>query len=380
MLRAIGERRARRFDPVHTEVARPPGRFVTGEESALAAWLDGRRAAPVVRTDKSIPLRVNKSPVLVHNAETLAHVSLISRYGARWFRELGTPAAPGTTLVTVSGAVEHPGVFEVAMGTPLSRIIDDSGPAGATPAVIVGGYGGSFVASGSLQIGFSPEELATVGATTGAGVIAVLAPYSCGVAETARVARYMALQSAGQCGPCVFGLPAIASSLEQVWRGDVAPGAAPLLARRIDQVSGRGACRHPDGVARLVSSALRVFADDFAAHAAGRPCPGADRPSVLTFGPPSSDGVTPVRSPVRVSRPPALKLRPALKLVVDPIACEAYGYCAELLGEIVSLDEWGYPIVDGSPVPTDLVAMARKAARDCPRRALSLSEGAAGRG
>jgi len=72
-------------------------------------------------------------------------------------------------------------------------------------------------------------------------------------------------------------------------------------------------------------------------------------------------------APRRVHRPKALRLS------VDPIACEAYGYCAELLGEMVTLDEWGYPIVDGSPVPKHLVAVAKKAARDCPRRALLLS-------
>ncbi len=230
------------------------------------------------------PASRKKRPLLVHNAETLAHVSLISRYGARWFREVGTPDCPGTTLVTVSGAVGRPGVLEVSMGTPLSDIIDEALPAGRPAAAIVGGYGGSFVGTADLQVGFSPEELATVGATTGAGVIAVLPPGWCGVAETARVARYMARQSAGQCGPCVFGLPAIASSLEQIWRADAPPDSDAVLRRRISQVAGRGACRHPDGAARLVSSALRVFADDFAAHAAGRPCHGANRPSVLAFG------------------------------------------------------------------------------------------------
>lgn len=66
--------------------------------------------------------------------------------------------------------------------------------------------------------------------------------------------------------------------------------------------------------------------------------------------------------------------RRTLQVSVDPIACQAYGYCAELLGEIITLDEWGYPIVTDGPVPQGLVAMARKAARDCPRRALLLIE------
>ncbi|MFZ0666291.1 MAG: ferredoxin [Acidimicrobiales bacterium] len=66
--------------------------------------------------------------------------------------------------------------------------------------------------------------------------------------------------------------------------------------------------------------------------------------------------------------------RRVLQVHVDPIACEAYGYCSELLGEMVTLDEWGYPMVSGEPVPHELVAMAKKAARDCPRRAFMLSE------
>lgn len=64
--------------------------------------------------------------------------------------------------------------------------------------------------------------------------------------------------------------------------------------------------------------------------------------------------------------------RTAIRLRVDPVACDAYGYCAELLPERVTLDEWGYPIVDGTPVETDLVALATRAAAECPRRAVLL--------
>ncbi len=63
-----------------------------------------------------------------------------------------------------------------------------------------------------------------------------------------------------------------------------------------------------------------------------------------------------------------------LRITIDPVACDAYGYCAELLPESIALDEWGYPIVDGRPVPAELVAAAKRAARDCPRRAIALSK------
>ena len=62
-----------------------------------------------------------------------------------------------------------------------------------------------------------------------------------------------------------------------------------------------------------------------------------------------------------------------VRIQIDPIACEAYGYCAELLPELVTLDEWGYPMVEGGPVPDELVRLAERAAKDCPRRALLLN-------
>jgi ferredoxin len=63
-----------------------------------------------------------------------------------------------------------------------------------------------------------------------------------------------------------------------------------------------------------------------------------------------------------------------LRITIDPVACDAYGFCAELLPEAIVLDEWGYPMVDGRPLPPELVAQARRAERDCPKRAITLRE------
>ncbi len=264
-------------------VVRPPGRYVTGEESALAAWLDGRPARPVLRVDKSVPLTVRRRPLLVHNAETLAQVALVARHGAAWFRELGTRDAPGSTLVTVSGAVRNPGVFEVELGTPVGEVVRQAEASERLAGLLVGGYGGAWLGPGGLSTPYAPRPLAAAGATPGVGIVAVLPTTSCGIAETARIARYMAGQSAGQCGPCVFGLPAIAADLERLWAGVADPGALERIERRAATVDGRGACRHPDGAVRLVRSALAVFADDARAHAAGCPCAHHLAPTVLPF-------------------------------------------------------------------------------------------------
>src|SRR6185312_16049813 len=108
-------------------------------------------------------------------------------------------------------------------------------------------------------------------ATTGAGVVALLGEHACGVYETVRVARWMAGESAGQCGPCVHGLAAIAQRLEGIAWGNEQGGEAEVL-RLASVIRGRGACRHPDGTLRFVTSALGVFAPEFEDHGAEGPC------------------------------------------------------------------------------------------------------------
>jgi NADH:ubiquinone oxidoreductase subunit F (NADH-binding) len=280
---AIAERRRARASRFGVTVERPPGRYVTGEESALVSWLNDRPALPALRVDKSVPLRVGRRPALVHNAETLAQVALIARHGPDWFRQMGTPEAPGSTLVTVSGAVSLPGVVEIELGTPVLDILERAGVPTALSGVLVGGYGGAWLDPVHLATPFAPGPLAAVGATHGVGILIALPVGGCGIAETARIARYMAGESAGQCGPCVFGLPAIAGDLEQLAAGRADPSSIDRIRHRSDVVDGRGACRHPDGVVRLVRSALAVFGDDARAHAEGRPCAGRAAPTVMTF-------------------------------------------------------------------------------------------------
>jgi NADH:ubiquinone oxidoreductase subunit F (NADH-binding) len=257
------------------EVSETPGPYVAGEESALAHWLDGGPARPTYRPDRSVPVRIGGRPALVDNAETLANVALIARHGPAWFRAVGTPDAPGTTLTTVTGAVERPGIYEVPFGVRLAELLANAGADRDLTAVLLGGYGGTWLDAGSLGTPFAPGPLAEVGATIGPGVVLALPAMSCGLTETARIATYMAQESAGQCGPCTFGLPAIAEDLRRIAGGPAAHDTVDRLWMRLGAVEGRGACRHPDGVVRLVRSALRTFAADLDEHLRTGPCAGA---------------------------------------------------------------------------------------------------------
>jgi NADH:ubiquinone oxidoreductase subunit F (NADH-binding) len=168
--------------------------------------------------------------------------------------------------------VDHPGVVEVPCGTPLRQVVDRADPAPGLRALLVGGYAGAWVGPQHFDTPYASIPLRTIGATAGVGVVVALGAQECGICATTRIARYMASQSAGQCGPCVFGLPAIADDLQQLGAGRADVQWRSRIEHRLAQVDGRGACRHPDGVVRMVRSALEVFAPEVASHQAGIPC------------------------------------------------------------------------------------------------------------
>jgi NADH:ubiquinone oxidoreductase subunit F (NADH-binding) len=258
----LAERRTAGLDPVPVKLHAAPDAFVSGEETAVVAAISGRPAVP---RDKLI--RITDAGTLVQNVETLAHLALIARYGPGWFRRAGTPDEPGTFLATVSGAVAAPGVVELPLGVRLGDLLATAGgPSSPLQAVLVGGYHGGWVPA-DMNLPLSREALSPYGTAPGAGVVIALSAETCGLRETARIASYLADQAAGQCGPCVNGLPRMAATLTDLAHGKGRPAEVERLARL---VSGRGACRHPDGTARLVLSALRAFESDVNAHLSGR--------------------------------------------------------------------------------------------------------------
>jgi NADH:ubiquinone oxidoreductase subunit F (NADH-binding) len=254
------------------ELAAVPDRFVAGEETALVHWLNGGPAKPAFAL-RPYEKGVRGRPTLVQNVETLANIALIARYGATWFRELGTTAEPGSMLVTLGGAVGRPGVTELVAGSSVHDALERCEGFAASPqALLIGGYFGTWVrAAQAVDVPLSDAGLLPLGASLGARSISVLPAARCGVAETARIARYLARESAGQCGPCVFGLRAIADALTSIATCDTAAAAALRHLRRMTpQVTGRGACAHPNGATRLIESALGVFADEVNHHLAGQ--------------------------------------------------------------------------------------------------------------
>lgn len=265
---------AARRDRVPVRVVEVPDRYVASQETALVRFLDGGPALPTTT-------RPTDSGTLVDNVETLAHLALVARRGPDWFRTVGTPDLPGTLLVTAGGAVTAPGVVEVASGTTVRTALDlAGGPTEPVQAVLSGGYGGAWLRE--VDTPLTHDALRAAGSTLGVPTLLALPARACGLTQTAHLLHYLAGQSAGQCGPCRFGLPDVAADLTAIaWSTPDAPAAHGRLLRRLDHVTGRGACALPDGAARLTRSTLRVFDHDLRDHLAGRPCRGAGARSLF---------------------------------------------------------------------------------------------------
>jgi NADH:ubiquinone oxidoreductase subunit F (NADH-binding) len=265
---AIREREARNIDRVPVQLAQAPARFLSGQETALLNHLAGGPAVPTFMPPRITERGLGNAPTLVQNVETLAHLALVARNGPGWFRGVGTEAEPGSMLATIRRADGQPKVTEVPLGIPLAGLTGDLPETGA---VLVGGYHGTWVGQGEARrLTLDNRSLAGAGARVGAGVVIALPAERCGLVETARVVRYLALESAGQCGPCLNALPRIAAALAEIARGRFRPRALDDVERWSGLVTGRGACHHPDGTARFVASALRTFAAEVGRHQRGR--------------------------------------------------------------------------------------------------------------
>jgi NADH:ubiquinone oxidoreductase subunit F (NADH-binding) len=293
---AVAERQQANSDQIGIEVHALPHQYVSSEETALVRWLNGGEARPTAVPPRPFERGVGQRPTLLDNVETLAHIALIARFGPAWYRQAGLPDAPGTMLCTVSGAVTAPGVREIEVGTPVGHVLAMSGASPESTHVLIGGYFGTWHDIADLaSLPLAPAALRPVGASPGAGVLVVLPPDACGLAETARVLAWLADQGAGQCGPCMFGLPAIADDFGQLASGRQKGPLLDRLERRLRTVNGRGACRHPDGAVRLARSALTAFAADVKSHISRRTClvtgPGRRRSSVLPISRPAGHEV-----------------------------------------------------------------------------------------
>ncbi|MFG1974329.1 NADH-ubiquinone oxidoreductase-F iron-sulfur binding region domain-containing protein [Nonomuraea fuscirosea] len=323
-------------------------RFISGEGGALVKAVNGEEGIPPGRKKRAATSGVDGLPTLLSNTETYAQFALLAEYGPEKYAEVGTAKEPGTILLTVSGGAANGAVIEAPTGTYLADVLGLC-EAEVGDGVLIGGYHGAWLSADVVETAvLSREGMKQAGATLGAGIIVPLGEATCALGEAARVAAYLAAESAGQCGPCRLGLPDIARAMYALVEGT---GSVDAVRRCVRGVERRGACFHPDGTAKFVLSALDAFEIEIAQHlehgSCGRPVRG-----VLPM---------PEREP-----------EPEYRLEVDWSRCAGHGLCAHLLPEFVELDDYGFPSFN--TIPGFMAKEARRAVDMCPALALRLAQ------
>lgn len=239
-------------------------RFVAGQSRAVIELMSGRPNLPVTAWAPEAIDGHRGRPTLLSNAETWAQIGQLLHTGEEAYRLLGTPAEPGTTLLTFSRNGFVPEVREVPFGTPMRDVLP---PFAHGATALVGGFHGAWAPWEILaETTVSVAGMAAAGLPLGAGIVHVLGPDACPLAVASAVVDYLAGQSAGTCGPCVNGLPALSKAIREALRGHAA-------AERVDQlaqlINGRGACAHPDGTVRMVQSMFTALPEEIVAHRMG---------------------------------------------------------------------------------------------------------------
>lgn len=257
------------------EIALGPGGFMGGEESALLAVLESRRAMARQRPPYPAVQGLLLRPTVVSSAETLAALPLIVRDGPEAFRRVGTATTPGTKLVSVTGAVGSPGVYEVAFGVTLGEILEHAGgsPAAKMKGLHVGGPTGGLLNATRTGVVFDYETLKAAGTHLGSAQIRVIGPDVCIVNEAAKLFDYLAKETCGLCVPCRVGTKRVEGILEGIYSDLGRTDDLPWLGELADHLDRFSLCGFGITSASILRTTLSEFAEDYRSHITDHRCP-----------------------------------------------------------------------------------------------------------
>jgi len=276
-------------EALEVSVFEGPGAYLYGEETALLEVIDGRapfpRVAPPFRrgvdevgedtaeaasTDMAGPNdNTAAPPTLVNNVETMANIAGIVERGPEWFRSVGTDRSPGTIVCTITGRTSRHGVAEVAMGTPLSEVIDEigGGPAEGPIIAVMSGVSNPLLPVEGLGTPLTYEAMQEAGTGLGACGFIVFDDTDDLVAVAQGVSRFLSVESCGQCTPCKQDGLAIADTLDRLRRSDTRNGDVELASRLVTTVADGARCFLATQQQLVVDSLLTLFPELVAAHA-----------------------------------------------------------------------------------------------------------------
>jgi NADH:ubiquinone oxidoreductase subunit F (NADH-binding) len=264
---------------VEVVVFEGPDEYLYGEESALLDTIDGGWPFPRVVTTfrrglyTTAPGDTPVGPALVNNTETLANVARIVARGPAWFRTMGTEESPGTMVCTITGDTRHHGVGEVQMGTPLREVIEEIGGGpreGHTVKAVVSGVANGIIPADKLDTPVTYEDLRAIGSGVGSGGFIVFDDTADMTAVAAGVARFLAVESCGQCLPCKLDGLVLSDTLPKITRSEGGTHDLNVVRKRLGSVADRARCFLASQQQVVLNSIVEHFGDEFEAHINGR--------------------------------------------------------------------------------------------------------------
>jgi NADH-quinone oxidoreductase subunit F len=271
-------------------VYRGAGSYVCGEASALITSIEGRKGYPRNRPPRLTVRGLYQRPTVINNVETLANVAIVLRMGAEAFRRVGTPHSPGTQLVSVSGHIRRPGVYEVEYGYPLAKFIheDCGGVLGgrSLKCIIPGGISTKVLTAQDIEgVAYDHKSLEAAGSQVGSGGMVVIAEGTCMVRLLQVMLRFYHHESCGQCTPCREGMGWMHRIIDRIVAGHGRPGDIDALVRISEANDGTTICGMGDAAGYATVGILAKYRDEFEHY--------------LAHGRSRFDGVLDVAAPVR---------------------------------------------------------------------------------
>jgi NADH:ubiquinone oxidoreductase subunit F (NADH-binding) len=252
------------------------GAFVAGEETAILASVEGRRAMPRPRPPYPANSGLWGKPTLIQNVETLANIPLIVLNGGAWFSRIGTPRCTGTKCFSLTGKINNPGLIEVPMGITLREVVFEIGggvPEGRTfKAVLVGGPSGGCLPETLLELPIDYDSLTKVGAIMGSGGIVVIDDESCMVDTAKFFTDFCVDESCGKCTPCRAGLARVREVFEEITRGDGKMEDIATLEKSGVYIRDASLCGLGQTAPNPVLTTLRYFKDEYVEHIVEKTC------------------------------------------------------------------------------------------------------------
>ena len=252
------------------------GAFVAGEETAILASVEGRRAMPRPRPPYPANSGLWGKPTLIQNVETLANIPLIIQNGGAWFSKIGTPTCTGTKCFSLTGKTNNPGLIEVPMGITLREVVFDIG--GGVPegrkfkAVLVGGPSGGCLPDTLLESPIDYDSLTRVGAIMGSGGIVVLDDKSCMVDTAKFFTEFCVDESCGRCTPCRAGLIRVKEIFDAITQGDGRIEDITTLEKAGVYIRDASLCGLGQTAPNPVLTTLRYFKEEYLEHIRDKKC------------------------------------------------------------------------------------------------------------